>query len=341
MTRSQQTISAILQQAEAAGVSIDDLVKAAREAVPAPSVSEYRPTVEAAAPSGAGGTYKTYWNDLEAAFGNTPLNQVSTTDLKVVQKQVKERAKKKNPANAGRSAEEHFVSATKLFFATAVEDGAIHADPAAGLKKPRRGKGRRRPLNEQELRQVIEATPVDSDDPELDRLIVRFHLETGARRAGAINLTVADLDFERQTLWLHEKYDEEREQPVTRTLLNELRGHAKKRGSGTKTSPVFHYKPYKDGAPHPLTHRRYNTLFPRLQELVGFSANTALDSHTLRKTAIAMVERVAGFEVARRFAGHSAPSVTSHYAEASIAEVAAAVAYITGEPHPLAEGVEL
>ena len=50
----------------------------------------------------------------------------------------------------------------------------------------------------------------------------------------------------------------------------------------------------------------------------------------------ALVERVGGYEVARAFAGHAEPDVTSHYAKASIEEVAAAVAHINGEPHPLA-----
>jgi hypothetical protein len=61
-----------------------------------------------------------------------------------------------------------------------------------------------------------------------------------------------------------------------------------------------------------------------------------VDSHTLRTTAIAMVERVAGHEVARAFAGHAEPNVTSRYAKASIEEVARAVSYLWDEPHPLA-----
>jgi len=330
------TAAAILDQAKAAGLSIDDLVNASREAAPAPTVSELRPKVEASVDAGARTTYKTYWNDLEAAFGDTPLNQVSTTDLKVVANSVKARAKGKRADNAGRSAEEHFISAAKCFFGAAVEDGVISHSPAASLKKPRRGKGRRRPLTEAELRQVVEAAPVSSDDPQLDQLIVRFHLETGARRAGALYLKVQDLDFERQTVWLHEKYDQEREQPVTLGLLEALLEHAKSRGDLKKDSPVFYYRRQKDGKAHPLTHRRYNTVFPRLQKQVRFASNTQLDSHTLRTTAIALVERVSSHEVARTFAGHAETNVTSHYAKASIEEVAAAVSYLTGEAHPLA-----
>ena len=68
----------------------------------------------------------------------------------------------------------------------------------------------------------------------------------------------------------------------------------------------------------------------------AYAATTRVDSHTLRTTAIAMVERVAGHEVARAFAGHAEPNVTSRYAKASIEEVARAVSYLWDEPHPLA-----
>jgi integrase len=57
----------------------------------------------------------------------------------------------------------------------------------------------------------------------------------------------------------------------------------------------------------------------------------------LRHTAITAVERHAGYAVAQAFAGHCAASVTGTYTRARIAEVAAAVAALTGEPHPLAE----
>jgi hypothetical protein len=53
---------------------------------------------------------------------------------------------------------------------------------------------------------------------------------------------------------------------------------------------------------------------------------TPLTAHVLRHTAITAVERIAGFAVAQRFAGHSPNSVTGTYTKADIAEVAKAVA---------------
>jgi integrase len=61
-------------------------------------------------------------------------------------------------------------------------------------------------------------------------LLLRFHLGTGARRQGALGLRVADLDHARSTVWLPEKGEADREQPVAPTLLEHLAGFAGERG---------------------------------------------------------------------------------------------------------------
>ena len=57
-------------------------------------------------------------------------------------------------------------------------------------------------------------------------------------------------------------------------------------------------------------------------------------------TTLTWVERNFGYAVARAYAGHagggSETGATSTYVRASLAEVAAALAALTGEPHPLA-----
>ena len=59
-----------------------------------------------------------------------------------------------------------------------------------------------------------------------------------------------------------------------------------------------------------------------------------------RHTTLTWVERNFGYAVARAYAGHteggSEAGATSTYVRASLAEVAAALAALTGEPHPLA-----
>jgi hypothetical protein len=57
-------------------------------------------------------------------------------------------------------------------------------------------------------------------------------------------------------------------------------------------------------------------------------------------TTLTWVERNFGYAVARAYAGHteggSETGATATYVRASLAEVAAALAALTGEPHPLA-----
>jgi hypothetical protein len=55
---------------------------------------------------------------------------------------------------------------------------------------------------------------------------------------------------------------------------------------------------------------------------------------------VAWIERNFGYAVAHAYAGHTdgsnEASATATYVRASVAEVAAALAALTGEPHPLA-----
>ncbi|MGI9028377.1 MAG: hypothetical protein ACR2HP_00075 [Ilumatobacteraceae bacterium] len=61
-----------------------------------------------------------------------------------------------------------------------------------------------------------------------------------------------------------------------------------------------------------------------------------MSAHVLRHTAITNVARLAGYATAQAFAGHTPPTVTGRYIHATLAEVAAVVAVLTGEPHPFA-----
>ncbi len=86
----------------------------------------------------------------------------------------------------------------------------------------------------------------------------------------------------------------------------------------------------------PITDRRYDRLFARVRRHLGWDHRIPLTAHVLRHTAITRVGRIAGYPVAQAFAGHAPPTVTGRYLHATLADVATAVAALTGEPHPLA-----
>jgi hypothetical protein len=52
-------------------------------------------------------------------------------------------------------------------------------------------------------------------------------------------------------------------------------------------------------------------------------------------TRITAIARIGGYPVAQAFAGHASTSVTGRYLHATPTEIAAEVAVMTGEQHPL------
>ncbi len=168
-----------------------------------------------------------------------------------------------------------------------------------------------------------------SNDPDPDLLMVRFHLESGARREGALNLRRRDLDANRATLWVREKGDSEREQPVSPSLVALLEHHADARGGPGLDDPVF-----RTATGAPMSARRYSTIFGRARACLDRADRTPVSAHVLRHTAVTEVGRLGGYPVAQALAGHAPPSVTDRYLHASIAEIAAVVAASPTKPIP-------
>lgn len=328
---------AVLAELDALGLTMEDLSAAGGTSgrVGVPTVAEYVELVAAAYKPGTANTYRSAWRVLVDLHGARPVSSLTSDDCHQVIEAAVRRAQERRPGATGRSTTETCVAALRAVFRRAVQAGLCAENPAAGIDKPRRLDNRRRALTTDELDQVWMAALATSRDPDLDLLALRFHLETGARREGALNLTLDRLDPRRQSLWLLEKFGAEREQPVSASLLRALAEHAGSRGAHNADDAVFRTRRH-----HPMTRRRYNTLFEHIQASLEWTARTPVTAHVLRHTAITRVERHAGYAVAARFAGHSQRSnVTGTYIKASVHEVAAAVAALTGEPHPLAHTV--
>lgn len=95
---------------------------------------------------------------------------------------------------------------------------------------------------------------------------------------------------------------------------------------------------YADGGP--ITWRRYDHLWTRLGRQLPWVRTQQLSMHWIRHTILTWVERNFGYAVACAYAGYtdggSETGAMATYVRASLAEVAAALAALTGEPHPLA-----
>ncbi|MFZ4580632.1 MAG: site-specific integrase [Myxococcota bacterium] len=304
-----------------------------------PTVEAYLPVVQKAAKSSTSDTYGTYWRLLVRDLGDKGLDEVRTTDLKALANTARSEAVKRRNSRDGRSAEENCVGALRAFFRCAVDDGLITTNPASAVPKPKRQPSQRRALTAEEYAELDAVTRSGGNDPLLDTLLLRFHTETGARRGGAVALTLADLDTTNSQVALHEKGGTLRWQPVSPTLLAALRQHANARGAQNPSDQVFRYLVHKgDTVGAPLTRRRYNTLANRWQKALPWAAQYGVSPHWLRHTAVTAAERLSGsFGVARAFAGHAVPDdATTTYIKAGTVDVATVVAQMTGETHPLA-----
>lgn len=274
----------LLAEAAALGVTVDDLVAAASTgavegSLPAPpgsvpTVAEY---VERVAPSfGAStlATYRSYWRLAVARFGDRPVDTLDADDCEALLADAVRRAQRRRPGTDGRSSRENCIAALRALFARAERSGLLTKNPARELDKPRRRASRRRALDETELAEAVDAVRTTSQDPDLDLLVVRFHLESGARREGALNLRLGDLDARRSTVLLREKFGLEREQPVPPSLLAAVERHARGRGASAAHDQVFRTK-----RGQAITRRRYNTLFDRAQAVLPWAPRTPVTAH--------------------------------------------------------------
>ncbi len=212
------------------------------------------------------------------------------------------------------------------------------SNPASKIQKPRRNGPRRRALEAEELAEVFRIASTTGNDPRLDALLVRLHAETGARREGAVNLAVADIDADNQLIDLREKYGKVRAVPATRELVDALLAHAAERGATSADDAVFRYRPRPGeltGAP--LSRRRYNTPFERVQAELPWAKRLGVSTHWLRHTAGTAMERAGGVAVAAKFLGHEhGHNATFTYIRAVASEVCDAFSIRTGEQDPLA-----
>jgi site-specific recombinase XerD len=218
----------------------------------------------------------------------------------------------------------------------AEEDGLINPadNPARKVEKPRRLPSTRRAVADKRLAEINHAAATTGDDPELDTLLLRLHTETACRRGGALALRPQDLDPEQCLILLREKGETVRWQPVSPTLMAALLGHAGERHAPADGQLLR----YRNG--RRITYRRYDHLWERLGRYLPWVRAQQISSHWIRHTTLTWVERNFGYAVAKAYAGHtdngSDTGATATYVRATTHEVAAALAELTGEPHPLA-----
>jgi integrase/recombinase XerC len=319
------------------GVDVETLIQEVQAAQKGVTVSTYVSSVRGAALPGAAKTYAAYWTAFVEQFGTREVASIKASEVTRFCREADRRAVKRQNSRGGTGAIENCVGAMRFFFSVAMKDGITKTNIAAEVQKPRRPRSNRRALSPDQIEQMYQVC-LEGRDPTLDALLLRFHLETGARRGGAIALRLTDIDTTEQCIRLREKGNTERWQPISKSLMNALLEHGRSRGMKKPDDYVLRLAPRagrKVGSP--LTRRHYDSLASRWQRRLPFAQRLGVSIHWVRHTAITNVERIAGFGIAREYAGHFAPTAatTTTYIQATLEEVARVVELLTGEEHPL------
>src|SRR5690348_16347302 len=322
---------------ERMGLTPADLLTAPAARPAAPTFAEYIPVVSALVSDGCRRAYGSYWNRVTDQWGSRRIDEPTPSEIRQLVQHVRANVVPRWNSRGGRSAAEHLITALRCLYKHAEEDGLINAadNPARKVDKPRRLPSTRRAVAGTRLAEINHAAATTGDDPELDTLLLRLHTETACRRGGALALRPADLDREQCLVLLREKGETVRWQPVSPTLMAALIRHAEERHA----PPDGRLLRYQDG--QPVTYRRYDGLWIRIGRHLPWARAQQVSTHWLRHTTLTWVERNFGFAVAHAYAGHTdgtgdTGSATSTYVRATLTEVAAALAGLTGEPHPLA-----
>ena len=318
--------NALRAVAENFAATREDLERIARtlDASPVPTVADFAPLAARVLTGRTRDTYRHHIEWLVTEFGERRLDEVRLLDLERVAVEVRTDAMARRGTRHGFGAQESFVSAARFVFLCAVKDGHIRDSPAVGLSRPRRRRSPRRALSADELQSIFNAILATSRDPELDLLILAFAREAACRREGILNLRVGDL-HPPPSVVLYEKFDEQREIPVSTALLRALRAHAATRS--LEHDHIFHYE---DGSP--LTDRRFDTIFAKVGRALPWAKSLGVSLHWIRYSTLTDIRMTSGERVAAAYAGHGDGSggITALYTRASFAELQAAHALLFG-----------
>ena len=332
----QAVVDAAMLVLERMGLTPADLLAAPAARPAAPTFAEYIPVVSALVSDGCRRAYGSYWNRVTEQWGSRRIDEPTPSEIRQLVQHVRANVVPRRNSRGGRSAAEHLIAALRCMYKHAEEDGLIDPadNPARKVDKPRRLPSTRRAVADKRLAEINHAAATTGDDPELDTLLLRLHTETACRRGGALALRPQDLDPEQCLILLREKGETVRWQPVSPTLMAALLGHAGERHA----PPDGQLLRYRNG--RRITYRRYDHLWDRLGRYLPWVRAQQISMHWIRHTTLTWVERNFGYAVAKAYAGHtdngSDAGATATYVRATTHEVAAALAALTGEPHPLA-----
>jgi len=162
------------------GVTPQQLLEEPAPDVPVPTFAEYVPTVTATLSDGSRRVCGPYLKRVERAWADRSLNTITPTDIRGLAQRIRVDRVVRRSDRGGSGAVEHFIGALRYLYKRAVDDTYITElqNPAMKVPKPRRKPSTRRGLPDEQIAELVKVASETGDDPALDALMLRFHIET-------------------------------------------------------------------------------------------------------------------------------------------------------------------
>lgn len=215
------------------------------------------------------------------------------------------------------------ISAIRKFFDFMTERHHFEVSPASSIRTPKHNPkiGKTSVLSPKEIRQILNAIPLETEVDYRDRAIIGFMVYTFARVSAVANLEIGDLFFENQkwNVRLKEKGDVELNIPLHHQLQEYLLDYLQYVGmslDNDKDSPLFRAakknKYPKFLQDKPMTRTDMFRMVKRRAKKAGVLTNVC--DHSFRASGITIyIENGGTITEAQKIAGHADARTTKLY----------------------------
>jgi integrase/recombinase XerC len=269
-------------------------------------------------------TLKSYREDLSAlskhlaeARGECPPpGQISTHDLRGYISGL-------HAAEYARTTIARRMASLRSFFKFGQREGWIESNPAKPLRNPRKTQRLPHCLSSDELAQLLEAPPADTDQGLRDRAILETMYSAGLRVSELVGLNEGDMDLAGGLLTIRGKGRRERLSPIGSYAQAAMRRWWKVRRLSPKEKSGLAGPVFVNRFGRRLTTRSVGRLLEKYLKQTGLDRRTT--PHTLRHSfATHLVDRGADIRSVQELLGHKSLTTTQIYTHISTTNLRAA-----------------